>query len=344
MNYASLEFGLDRPPATRAMQMSEPKPLHTLMVEAPQAGQRLDRWLAIALSQLSRSRLQALIESGRVTLNGSLVTDPSRKVRAGDRAVVDIPPATAARPAPEPIPLAIVYEDAHLIVVDKPAGMVVHPAPGSHSATLVNALLHHCAGSLSGIGGEKRPGIVHRLDKDTSGLIVAAKTDPTHRGLAQQFAAHSVTRAYKALCWGVPVPASGTIGGRIGRSPRDRKKMAVVTRGGRDAITNYKVERAFGGVAALLECRLATGRTHQIRVHLASIGHPLIGDPTYGGRTRSKSERLPSAAALAVQAFHRQALHAWQLGFTHPITGERLLFRSDIPNDFKELINIMPLR
>lgn len=322
-----------------ATKMSEFPALHTLTVAAPQAGLRLDRWLADALPQLSRSRLKGLIEDGQVIVNEASVTDASRKVRVGDRVTVSIPPAVAAHPEPELIPLVIVYEDAHLIVVDKPAGMVVHPAPGSHSATLVNALLHHCAGSLSGIGGEKRPGIVHRLDKDTSGLIVAAKTDLAHRSLSEQFAAHTVTRAYKALCWGVPAPASGRISGHIGRSPHDRKKMAVVSRGGRDAITNYKIERVFDRVAALLECRLETGRTHQIRVHLASIGHPLIGDPTYGGRARAKAERLPPTAALAVYAFRRQALHAWQLGFIHPATGERLLFGSDIPNDFNQLIN-----
>lgn len=319
--------------------MNQTEALHTWTVAAPQAGARLDRWLAEMLPEHSRSRLKALIEDGRVTVGGKATDDPSRKVRAGERIELTVPTPAPARPRAEAIPLIVVYEDAHLIVVDKPAGMVVHPAPGSSSATLVNALLYHCAGSLSGVGGEKRPGIVHRLDKDTSGLIVAAKSDAAHRGLATQFAAHTITRAYKALCWGVPKPLSGSIAGNIGRSTRDRKKMAVLARGGREALTNYRVERSFGTAAALIECRLATGRTHQIRVHMASFGHPLIGDATYGGRTRLRKQGLPPAAENAVHNFHRQALHAWQLGFTHPISGEGLLFGSDIPNDFNVLLN-----
>ncbi|HEY1720676.1 MAG TPA: RluA family pseudouridine synthase [Magnetospirillaceae bacterium] len=319
--------------------MNDTQALHTWTVETPQAGARLDRWLTEHLPDQSRSRLKALIEDGCVTIGGQVTLDASRKVRAGDQIALAIPEAVAAQPQAESIPLVVVYEDADLIVVDKPAGMVVHPAPGSHSATLVNALLHHCAGSLSGIGGEKRPGIVHRLDKDTSGLIVAAKTDIAHRGLATQFAAHTITRAYKALCWGVPMPRSGSIAGNIGRSTHDRKKMAVLKRGGREALTNYKVERVFGTVAALVECRLATGRTHQIRVHMASIGHSLVGDATYGGRARLKKHELSQAAEAALRNFHRQALHAWQLGFSHPATGERLLFGSNIPNDFNDLLN-----
>jgi 23S rRNA pseudouridine1911/1915/1917 synthase len=219
--------------------------------------------------------------------------------------------------------------------------MVVHPAPGNSSATLVNALLHHCGESLSGIGGERRPGIVHRLDKDTSGLIVAAKTDAAHRSLTVQFAAHSIDRAYKAICWGLPSPGQGEIAGRIGRNPRDRKKMAVVSRGGREALTRYRVERAFGTDAALVECRLATGRTHQIRVHMTSIGHPLVGDPTYGRRTRPRNHAIRTEAERALTAFPRQALHAYLLGFTHPKTHARLLFRSDIPHDIKELIELL---
>ena len=313
--------------------------LHTWTVAPSQGGARLDRWLAGALPSQSRSRLQALVVDGRVTVDGKTTADPSRKVKDGETITLTIPAAVPARPQAEAIPLVVVYEDADLIVIDKPAGMVVHPAPGSGSATLVNALLHHCGNSLSGIGGEKRPGIVHRLDKDTSGLIVAAKTDAAHRNLAAQFAAHTITRAYKALCWGVPSPASGAIGGRIGRSPRDRKKMAVLTRGGREALTNYRTEKVFGRTAALLECRLATGRTHQIRVHLASIGHPLIGDPVYGRRPKAGNGPLPAGTERALRAFHRQALHAWQLGFTHPTSGERLLFGSNIPYDFNELLN-----
>ncbi len=309
--------------------------LHTLSVAAPQAGQRLDKWLAGVVPELSRARLQSLIAAGQVRLEGVVAVDASRPVRAGERYQLEIPPPIPARPAPEAIPLAVVHEDDQLIVVDKPAGMVVHPAPGNATSTLVSALLHHCGDSLSGIGGERRPGIVHRLDKDTSGLIVAAKTDAAHRSLAAQFAAHTVARAYTALSWGVPAPAAGEIGGRIGRSRRDRKKMAVVARGGKEALTRYRVLRSWGGEAALLECRLATGRTHQIRVHLASIGHPLVGDPVYGRRRKSARDRIETLLA----AFPRQALHAGLLGFEHPSTGETLLFRSDIPNDFSSLIS-----
>ena len=275
--------------------------LHTLTVAGPQAGARLDRWLAETVPSLSRSRLKALIVDGNVAIDGGSTTDPARKVRAGERIELRVPAPTPSRPGAEAIPLVVVYEDEHLIVVDKPAGMVVHPAPGSSSATLVNALLHHCGDSLSGIGGERRPGIVHRLDKDTSGLIVAAKTDAAHHSLTSQFAAHSIDRAYKAICWGSPTQTRGEIAGKIGRSPSDRKKMAVVTRGGREALTRYKVERRFGDLASLVECRLATGRTHQIRVHMASIGHPLVGDPSYGRRSRAhgRASATPLVQQLA---------------------------------------------
>lgn len=320
--------------------MSDAETLHTLSVDAPQAGMRLDKWLAEALPELSRSRLKALIEDGRLASGSEIVADPSRKVRAGEHYRLSIPAPAPARPQPEQIALCVVYEDDQLIVVDKPAGMVVHPAPGNTGATLVNALLHHCGASLSGIGGERRPGIVHRLDKDTSGLLVAAKTDIAHHSLSAQFAAHTVTRAYQALCWGVPTPASGEVAGNIGRNPGDRKKMALVRRGGKTALTRYRILRRFGDLAALLECRLATGRTHQIRVHLAAIGHPLVGDPAYGRRRRSATPRM-SAAEAALVAFPRQALHAGLLGFTHPTTGEGLLFESDIPRDFNELLSHM---
>jgi 23S rRNA pseudouridine1911/1915/1917 synthase len=319
--------------------MNEAEALHTMTVAAPQAGARLDRWLAESLPALSRSRLKSLIVDGQVRIDGNMVDDPSRKVRANESIAVRVPAPIAAQPGAEAIPLTIVYEDDQLIVVDKPAGMVVHPAPGNSSATLVNALLHHCGDSLSGIGGERRPGIVHRLDKDTSGLIVAAKTDTAHRSLAVQFAAHSIDRAYKAICWGLPAPGKGEIDGRIGRSTRDRKKMAVVARGGREALTRYRVEKAFGTRAALVECRLATGRTHQIRVHMASIGHPLIGDPAYGRRQRARIHDSRTEADRAMVEFPRQALHAFLLGFTHPQTQARLLFQSNIPNDIKMLID-----
>jgi 23S rRNA pseudouridine1911/1915/1917 synthase len=314
--------------------------LHTLSVEAPQAGTRLDKWLAEALADVSRSRLKTLIEEGAVSDGTGAVRDPSRKVRAGECFRLVVPPATPAVPEAEAIALCVVFEDEHLIVVDKSAGMAVHPAPGSSTATLVNALLHHCASSLSGIGGVKRPGIVHRLDKGTSGLIVAAKTDAAHAALARQFAEHSITRAYRAICWGIPTPPVGEISGNIGRSPNDRKKMAVVEQGGKVALTRYRVQRLLGQSAAVVECRLATGRTHQIRVHLASIGHPLIGDPLYGrGLRNAQAKALPPAARNAAAGFGRQALHAYLLGFLHPASAERLVFRSDEPADFNGLIN-----
>ena len=298
------------------------------------AGERLDRVLSNALPFLSRTRVKALIEDGRVTAEGMPFSDPAYRVRGIESFVVDVPEATPAEPQAQDIALDIVYEDADLVVIDKPAGMVVHPAPGSVDSTLVNALLAHCGESLSGIGGVRRPGIVHRLDKDTSGLLVAAKNDAAHRHLAAQFAEHSVDRAYLALAWGVPVPAVGRVEGNIGRSSRDRKKMAVRREGGKAAATRYRTVRAFGRIAALLECRLDTGRTHQIRVHLASRGHPLVGDSVYGG---GRTGAGPAAPLL--RSFPRQALHAAELGFDPPRGGERLLFRSRLPADFKGLLD-----
>ncbi|PKU26455.1 RluA family pseudouridine synthase [Telmatospirillum siberiense] len=314
--------------------------LHTLSAEAPQAGMRLDKWLAECMPEISRSRLKVLIESGRVCLDDAAVTDAGRRLKGTEVCVLDIPVAQPADPEAEAIALDVVYEDDDLIVIDKPAGMVVHPAAGNYSSTLVNALLHHCGGSLSGIGGVRRPGIVHRLDKDTSGLLVAAKTDAAHQGLAEQFAAHSLTRAYRAVCWGVPMPRQGEIEGNIGRSPNNRKKMAIVERGGKPALTRYRVERAYGQTAALVECRLATGRTHQIRVHMTSIGHPLIGDPLYGRQT-GRGKGLPAEARDRLTHFPRQALHAFLLGFLHPTTHEHLLFESKIPLDFNKLTSFL---
>lgn len=314
--------------------------LHTLSVETPQAAMRLDKWLAERLPDISRSRLKALIESGRVCLDGVPATDAGRRLKGAEICVLDIPAAQPADPEAEAIALTVVYEDDDLIVIDKPAGMVVHPAAGNHSATLVNALLHHCGGSLSGIGGVKRPGIVHRLDKDTSGLLVAAKTDAAHQGLAEQFATHSLTRAYRAVCWGVPLPRQGEIEGNIGRSSSNRKKMAIVERGGKPALTRYRVDKTYGQTAALIECRLATGRTHQIRVHMTSIGHPLIGDPLYGRQT-GRGKGLPAETRVLLTDFPRQALHAFLLGFLHPTTGKTLLFESKIPKDFNELTSYL---
>ena len=305
------------------------------------AGIRLDRALQRFLPDLSRSRLKRLILDGRIVSAGRVLRDPAQRAAAG-LFVVTLPAPEEASPAAQPIPLVVRFEDAHLIVVDKPAGLVVHPAPGNPEGTLVNALLAHCGASLAGIGGVRRPGIVHRLDKDTSGLLVAAKTEAAHHALSHAFARRQVERAYCALVWGMPAPATGEIAGNIGRSPKNRKKMAVVADShGKPAVTRYRVERRFGnagaGRAALVECRLLTGRTHQIRVHLAHIGHPLIGDPAYGAGARRAAARLgPLGAEIAT--FARQALHARLLGFTHPATGERLRFESPLPADMARLV------
>ncbi|HTT80025.1 MAG TPA: RluA family pseudouridine synthase [Stellaceae bacterium] len=307
------------------------------------AGARLDRALQRLLPELSRSRLKQLMLEGRIAdAAGRVVRDPARRAVAGARLVVTLPAPVADAPAAEALALDIRFEDASLIVIDKPAGMVVHPAPGNPKGTLVNALLAHCGPSLAGIGGVRRPGIVHRLDKDTSGLLVAAKTEAAHHALSQDFAQRRIERAYLALVWGVPAPPAGEIAGNIGRSPANRKKMAVVAAGhGKPATTRYRVVRRFGRagaeVAALVECRLLTGRTHQVRVHLAHIGHPLIGDPVYRGRARRLLART-DAVAGAIAAFPRQALHAARLGFTHPITAERLVFDSTPPGDMRALI------
>ena len=295
---------------------------------------RLDKVLAEA-SGLSRERVKALIAQGKVQVGKTVVTSGSAKVQEGARFVIHLPPPADPQASPQDIPLTIVFEDEHLIVVDKPAGMVVHPAAGNPDGTLVNALLHHCGGSLSGIGGVARPGIVHRIDKDTSGLLVVAKSDAAHEGLARQFADHSIERVYLAICNGHPSPPSGTVDERIGRSDANRKKMAVLPKDssrGKRAVTHYKtVERL--NRAALVECRLETGRTHQVRVHLASIGHALLGDPVYG---RSSSHFRPILQRLG---FARQALHAAVLGFIHPVTGNALSFSSELPPDMRELID-----
>jgi 23S rRNA pseudouridine1911/1915/1917 synthase len=296
-------------------------------------GQRLDRMLADGLSDLSRSRVKALVEAGRVTAGGVTITDPSYRVKPGQTFAIMLPDPVAALPAGQAIALDVVYEDADLIVINKPAGMVVHPAPGNPDETLVNALIAHCGSSLSGIGGVRRPGIVHRLDKDTSGLLVAAKNDVAHQALADAFARHDVERAYWAVVWGIPAPRAGEIAGAIGRHPVNRKKMAVVSRGGKAALTRYRVLRPLGPAASLVECRLATGRTHQIRVHLASIGHPLIGDPVYGRTTAARLGRLAPAARGAVEGMKRQALHAFLLGFRHPRTGLPLRWEAEMPAD-----------
>lgn len=298
------------------------------------ADDRLDRALAQA-SGLSRERIKALIAAGAVEISGRTAANGSARIAAGADFAIALPPAAPLDTPAQAIALAIVYEDDDLIVVDKPAGMVVHPAAGNPDGTLVNALLHHCAGRLSGINGVARPGIVHRIDKDTSGLLVVAKTDAAHEGLAVQFADHSIDRRYLAVCAGHPQPAEGIVAGRIGRSDRDRKKMAVLpddSSRGKRAVTHYRTVRRLNH-AALIECRLETGRTHQVRVHCASIGHPLLGDPVYGRTPKSLR------AVLDRLDFRRQALHAAELGFTHPVSGDRLHFQSDPPRDMRELID-----
>jgi 23S rRNA pseudouridine1911/1915/1917 synthase len=300
------------------------------------AGWRLDRALAAALPTVSRERLKALISSGEVRdAQGVAVRDPASKAKAGASYEVTIPAPTPAHNEPQDIALDIVFEDEHLLVVDKPAGMVVHPAAGNFDGTLVNALLHHCAGRLSGIGGVARPGIVHRIDKNTSGLLVVAKTDVAHEGLAAQFAKHSIDRRYKAIVAGLPNPPAGTVDAPVARSSSNRQKMAIVGEGrGKRAVTHYRLVTPLKE-AALVECRLETGRTHQVRVHMTSIGHPLLGDPVYG-RTRIVHREL-----LNQLDFKRQALHAAELGFLHPISRENLSFKSAIPSDMQELFRAL---
>ena len=312
---------------------------YRITAAAADAGQRLDRLLAAQLPAFSRSRLKALIEAGRLSSGGETIDEPAYRVKPGQSFAIIVPEVVPARPLAQAIPLDIVYEDPDLIVVNKPAGLVVHPAPGNPDRTLVNALIAHCGEGLSGIGGERRPGIVHRLDKDTSGLIVAAKTEPAYRRLSRLFAAREVERAYHAVAWGVPEPRAGRITGNIGRSPRNRKKMAVLGRGGRPAETRYRVLQTFAdGAVSLVECRLMSGRTHQIRVHMSTRGHPLLGDPLYGRAGAERRRRLPDAARQALDALGRQALHAKTLGFLHPRTGQPIRLETDLPMDMKGLM------
>jgi 23S rRNA pseudouridine1911/1915/1917 synthase len=318
---------------------------------APEAaGGRLDRWLAATMPDLSRERLKALILTGGVSLSGATIREPSHTVKAGDAYSVRVPAPVPAEPVGQPIPLTIEFEDAHLIVIDKPAGLVVHPAAGHADGTLVNALIAHCGDSLSGIGGVRRPGIVHRLDKDTSGLLVIAKTDAAHQGLAAQFEAHGrdgrLERAYLALVWGAPDHPQGTIDLPLARSTQNRTKIAVSRSGGREAVTHWRLLEAFDDakgkpIASLLRVTLETGRTHQIRVHLAHRGHPVMGDATYGAGFAASARRLDAHAAAALQSLGRQALHAAVLGFEHPIDGRALRFESALPDDIATLINAL---
>lgn len=313
--------------------------------------ERLDRVLARLQGDLSRSRLQALIKEGQVTLDGVPVLDPGRKVGAGARIGLIVPPPVAAEPIGEAMDLVIVYEDEDVIIIDKPAGLVVHPAAGHDSGTLVNALIAHCGDSLSGIGGVKRPGIVHRLDKDTSGLLVVAKNDLAHQGLAEQFADHGRTgpleRSYRALVWGMPDRRRGTVEAALARSQHNREKIAIVSdenERGRYAITHYEVLENLppaAPMASLVQCELETGRTHQIRVHMAHIGHPLLGDLTYGSGFKTKANRLSEAQKQALTDLGRQALHAAILGFEHPRTGEFMRFESPLPPDMTALLEAL---
>ncbi|MGC9269827.1 RluA family pseudouridine synthase [Acidiphilium sp.] len=304
-------------------------------------GERLDRFLAAQLAGMSRSRVKILIEDGAVTCDNLRAATPSTAVRAGSIYRIAIPPALPATPQGQSIPFPILFEDADLIVLDKPAGLVVHPAPGNLDGTLVNALIAHCGDELIGIGGERRPGIVHRLDKDTSGVMVVAKTELAHHALSEAFAARNLERHYLALCWGSPQPESGSIEAAIGRDPRERKRMAVVARGGRAALTHYTTVRKFGLGATLIECRLATGRTHQIRVHLAHTGHPVVGDPVYLRRRPAAAAQVAEPARAALLDFPRQALHAASLGFVHPRSGATLRFKTPLPADFAALVDLL---
>lgn len=323
---------------------------YAFTAEEPDAGERLDRFLAARLPALSRSRLKTLIKEGRARHEGRTIEEPNRRVKPGERFEIEVPPPEPAVPKGEALPLDIVYEDTALIVIDKPAGLVVHPAAGNWTGTLVNALIAHCGTSLSGIGGVRRPGIVHRLDKETSGLMVVAKTDAAHQALAKQFADHGRTgpleRAYRALVWGKPAAPKGTIRAAIARHAVQRRKMAVVAEGGKAAVTHYRVLDSYGGgpkgpLASLVECRLETGRTHQIRVHMAHMGCPVIGDAVYGGGFKTKADMLPPEARTALKSLGRQALHAASLGFAHPTTGAHLRFGSRIPDDMAALIDCL---
>nr|WP_240757046.1 RluA family pseudouridine synthase [Roseicella aquatilis] len=313
----------------------------TLTAAPEQAGLRADRFLAEAIGGLSRSRVKALIAAGAATRDGRPLRDASEAVRPGSTYALAIPAAVPALPVAQDIPLTILFEDADLIVLDKPAGLVVHPAPGNQDGTLVNALLAHAGEDLPGIGGERRPGIVHRLDKDTSGVMVVAKTERAHHALSRAFAERDLDREYLALVWGVPSPTAGEIEGAIGRHPADRKRMAVVERGGKHALTRYATDRTWGGACALLRCRLATGRTHQIRVHLSETGHPLVGDPVYCRRVPAAAKLLAEPVRGTLLAFPRQALHAASLGFRHPVTGQALSFSVPPPADFVALLTLL---
>jgi 23S rRNA pseudouridine1911/1915/1917 synthase len=327
--------------------------IRSIIAAMDKIGLRLDQFLAAECPDITRSRAASLIKQGHVRAAGQPVVNAAYRIRAEDAFEVEVPEPEPAEPAPEAIPLTILYEDAALIVIDKPAGLVVHPAAGNWTGTLVNALIAHCGDSLSGIGGVRRPGIVHRLDKDTTGVMVVAKTDAAHRGLAAQFADHgregALLREYRALAWGRPLPLKGEIETQIARHPHNRLKMAVIRRDGKYAHTAYSVRLSFPedgksgaeAIASLVDCTLLTGRTHQIRVHMAHIGHPIIGDDLYGSGFRSKTRALPEKARSAIMMMARQALHAAVLGFVHPISKEFLRFESELPEDMRQIVEAL---
>jgi 23S rRNA pseudouridine1911/1915/1917 synthase len=316
----------------------------TVTAHEADAGERIDRLLSRRFDDVSRARIQRLILSGSVQVDGRTIVEPSFRVKPATEIRIVLPEPTDPSPRPEAIRLDVIYEDSHLIVIDKPAGLVVHPAPGHRTGTLVNALIAHCGASLSGIGGVRRPGIVHRLDKDTSGLLVVAKTDEAHKGLSERFAAHGedggLERVYQAVIWGKPPRREGVISAPLGRSSANRQKMTVRA-SGRRAITHYRVVKTFDlpGKPTVIECRLETGRTHQIRVHLTHLGHPLLGDQLYGKGFLSSARRLPAGPKAALDNLGRQALHAGHLAFAHPITGQFLTFDSPPPPDLKAVLD-----
>ena len=323
--------------------MPDPLDKRAFEVEPEAQGERLDAYLARRETGLSRSRHKALIVAGQVAVDGQALTDPNHRLAAGARIEVLVPEPEDALPRAQDIPLSVLFEDASLVVIDKPPGLVVHPGAGNWDGTLVNALIAHCGDSLSGIGGVRRPGIVHRLDKDTSGVLVVAKTDVAHVSLSAQFADHGregiLRREYDALVWGVADPRAGTVDAPLDRDPNNRQKQAVSRSGGRHALTHYRLEEAIGGIAAIMSCRLETGRTHQIRVHMAHIGHPLIGDRVYGGGFLTKANVLPPELRERVASFHRQALHARFLRFAHPESGATMEFEAAWPADMTTLVS-----
>ena len=314
----------------------------TAIVNKDFKGLRIDKFLSLSFPEISRSQIQRMLSLGNVVCDDVTIVDHSYKVKEGESFVLTVPESVDAEPKPQDIPIEIVYEDEDVVVVNKKAGMVVHPAAGAPDGTLVNALLFHCK-DLSGIGGVKRPGIVHRIDKETSGLLVVAKNDRAHQFLCEQFSEHSINRTYVAFCYGVLQPLKGTIEGNIARSPYDRKKMAVVSKGGKQAVTHYETVKIFKTFASMINCQLETGRTHQIRVHLSKEGHGLIGDKVYGHAKRVLIKGVDEGAKVFIETFPRQALHAKSLGFIHPKTGQRLFFEADMPEDMQRLYQALEL-